>query len=508
MGFVDIPEAQTQKDYTIDFLTDGNLALFASSGFGKSFTLGTIMTTLAVKNSPELLNYYIVDLGNSALIPYMNLPHTADYMNFDAVEKLVKFMKLMEDTIKECKKLLALAMVQNYETYNQMHEDDPLKAIIVFVDNYDVVKELGMDFEGFIMRLSRDGFGLGIYVVLTATRTNAIRYATLNNFKNKIAHYLYDKAEINAIVGRSQYDIPEIKGRSLIKLENINIMQVYTPFLFEDNVEFIQKLKDYIQQIKDVYKGQPLKGIPVLPEVFTSDQFNQYNSEENVEIKLGLCVQEVVTVDANIKGSPYVIIGPQKSGKTNTLELLMNQMINEGECHIFDSPEMRLYKYSKQDNVNYVSTDEELQDFVDDIYTEIEERREAFQEAMRQGSDMQGFYDQFPSVTVFIDETDAFVAKMEQKYKGFGTTLKEACTMGVKVIATASASKLKGFDELTKMFKVVNYGLVLGNQGTTTIFPIKSVKEYPNFGKGLLFDNGEYRRILIPKYVETKEDKA
>ena len=84
IGLIDIPEEQKQIDYTVNFIKDGNLAIFSSSGYGKSTTLGTIMMTLAVKNNPKYLNFYVLDFGNSSLIPYKMLPHVADYMTFDS----------------------------------------------------------------------------------------------------------------------------------------------------------------------------------------------------------------------------------------------------------------------------------------------------------------------------------------------------------------------------------------------------------------------------------------
>ena len=63
-------------------------------------------------------------------------------------------MKLIENEIKERKKLFAQAMVQSFDIYNQMNEQNPLKAILVVIDNYDIVKEMEVEFEQLTMRLS------------------------------------------------------------------------------------------------------------------------------------------------------------------------------------------------------------------------------------------------------------------------------------------------------------------------------------------------------------------
>ena len=60
-----------------------------------------------MKNRTELLNYYILDFGNSALIQFRNLPQTAEYISFEEEEKMNKFIKLMEEEIKTRKRLFA-----------------------------------------------------------------------------------------------------------------------------------------------------------------------------------------------------------------------------------------------------------------------------------------------------------------------------------------------------------------------------------------------------------------
>ena len=72
---------------------------------------------------------------------------------------------------------------------------------MIAIDHFDVIKEMGIEDEEFFTKLTRDGLGLGIYVVATTTRINSIRQATLNNFKNKIAGYNFDENEIFLAVG-------------------------------------------------------------------------------------------------------------------------------------------------------------------------------------------------------------------------------------------------------------------------------------------------------------------
>ncbi|MEF9920358.1 MAG: type VII secretion protein EssC [Erysipelotrichaceae bacterium] len=500
VGLVDIPEMQAQDDYCVNFVDDGNLAIFASSGFGKSTTLGTIISSLAVKNNPKYMNFYILDFGNSSLIPFKNLPHTSDYMNFDSNEKLGKFSVIIQKEIKERKRLMGQAMAQNFDMYNKMNPDNKMKAIFICIDNYDVVKEISMEFEDFLSKASRDGAGLGIYTVVTATRVNAIRYATLNNFKEKIAQYMFDNGDVLSLIGKSSYALTEKKGRALIKRKLISMMQVYTPVDFEEDVDYMENLKSLIAKVKDTYTGHSAIGIPVLPEVFTTKDYSNYaiaNSEKDL---IGLNLDNVELVSANITAFPYIILGPVKSGKTNFLEILMNQ--DKGIKYLFDSSSLDLFKYKNNEEFKYISNEDDSNDFMGDLMDEISTRRKGLDQALANEDVISPieYISNLPNWTVYIDDVDTFMAKM-MKYTNLVPTFKEAADVGIRIIITATSSNPKGFDDASKYFKSSNYGAVLGNQGSLNLFSLPSIKDTPTFGNAVLCDNGLFTKVKLPKYM-------
>lgn len=498
LGLIDIPEEQKQIDYEIDFIKEGNLAIFSSSGYGKSTTLGTIMLTLAVKNNPQLMNYYLLDFGNSSLIPYKVLPHVADYMTFDSEEKLSKFQKILTEEIKSRKQLFAREMVQNFDMYNKLHQDQPLRAIFMIIDNFDVVKEISMEFEEFIMKTTRDGVGLGIFTIISATRANAVRFATLNNFKNKIIQYLFDDGDVISLLGRSPYKLSEIKGRALVKQKIISMMQVYAPVVFKDDVEFITNLKNKIQDIFDHYTGPKVRGIPVLPEVFTTKDFINYNCETTNKNIVGLSLDRVENVSVDLHAAPYLILGPAKSGKTNLLEILINQC--SGISYIFDSDSMELYKYHDVSNINYIDSSK-VNDFIEVLFAEVEKRRAGLEEALTKGMVVspRDYFNKLPDWMIYIDDADSFIQKVQSIAK-IASLLEQAAGVGIGFVATVNSNKLKGFDEVTKFFKNATNGAVLGQMGTLNIFPL-NMRDIPNFGYAVLCANGDMQRVKLPKYM-------
>lgn len=506
LGMLDIPEEQRQLPYERNLGKDGNLVYFASSGYGKSTLLSTIIVSLALQNSVDNLNFYLLDYGNNALIPMNGLPHTADYITFDDDERLGKFVHLIQEEIKLRKRKMAEKMVQNFDVYNQS-STEKMKAIVVVVDNFDVVKEKGFELEEFFTKLSRDGVGLGIYLVITATRMNGIRYATLNNFKNKIAGYLFDTSEATSIVGKSTYALPEIKGRALVKMNQVNLMQIYTMVEFDSEVMYSNRIKELVQRIQEMYPTKRAPRIPILPEVFTSSMLSNYRNEREDLLPLGLDLQTVEIKGIETGDSPFVIVGDTGKGKTNILRVVMSQIVGKGRIHLFDNSEMGLFAFKDIDDVQYVTPDT-FEEFAEELNGECHNRKGEFLCALEENSksNPKTFYKNMPPYYIVIDDVELFIEQSKNYVKEYPNFMKEATEVGIMIIMTAHTGKVKGYDDLTKWVKSTVNGLVLSNQGTLNIFPVASTRDYPQPGNALLFKNGSYSKIKLPRYEERGEE--
>ena len=502
MGLIDIPEEQEQREYRLNLAKDGNIALFAASGFGKSIFLTTIMLSLAIKNSVDMLNFYICDFGNSALIPLNALPHTADYISMDDNERLTKLIRILTEEIKERKKLFAKHMVQNFEVYNQTNEE-PLKAIVVLIDNYDVVKEISQDLEDFFGKLSRDGMGLGIYMIITATRQSGVKYAILNNYKNKLAGYLVEKSEAHSLVGRSEYQPQEIEGRVMVKHTIVSMMQVYTMVDFKSEVDYNANLKKLIDTIGSMYPTKRAPRIPVLPERFTHSMLSRFAGKVNPDIVLGLHKETVELAGFERNVAPFVILGDAGKGKTNLLKVILEQIVGTETIYLFDSSAKELFYHKDAKNLTYIEDQEEVEEFTEEFAEFAQSRKGNFHRALQENPRLtpRAYYASCKPVYIVIDDSDEFAETFKPSAQALAECLKLAAETGCCVIATVHSTKTKALNELGKFFKTTTDGILVGSPGTTSTFPTVPGRELPALGEGLLFCSGAYERILLPRYV-------
>ncbi|MDO4304363.1 MAG: type VII secretion protein EssC [Bacillota bacterium] len=501
IGMVDIPEQQSQTEYAVNMMKDGNIAFFAAAGYGKSVFLETVLLSLAVKNSVDRLNFYICDFGNNALIPLNALPHVCDYITADDKERLGKLMTIIQQEIKNRKKLFAEKMVQNFDVYNQT-VDEPLKAIVIIVDNYDIVKELGAEEEEFFTKTGRDGLGLGIYLVITAGRMNGVKYTAINNYKNKIAGYMLDHTESVSLVGKYAYSVAAIEGRAMVKTDQVSIMQVYTMVPFKNDIEYNKNLKELVQDIREMYPTKRAPRIPVLPETFMYSMLADYTAAHACEISLGLHKASVELRGLSRSMSPFLIIGDAAKGKTNMAKVIVGQAMDKGQVFLLDSKDMELYAFKGKKNIHYVEDVDDLDDCIDMLRKISQRNKEAFETAVKSGKNVtpKTFYETVEPAYIVIDDLDDFIAEYQGSLGEITPVIKAAAESGIGVIATVHSSKPKGFDELNKWFKTSANGLVIGNMGTTNIYPAVSMREMPALGEGLLYANSTYERLLLPKF--------
>ncbi|WP_192932796.1 hypothetical protein [Lachnobacterium bovis] len=110
-----------------------------------------------------------------------------------------------------------------------------------------------------------------------------MRSAVMNNFKEKIAGYNFDESEIRSLIGRTSMTVPEDKkGRALVKLNEIDIMQIYTPVPCPDEWTYMEKLKEFVSTMAEKSTEKKAKGIPVLPEELHFSQLPEYPGYEEM----------------------------------------------------------------------------------------------------------------------------------------------------------------------------------------------------------------------------------
>ncbi|HEL2651966.1 TPA: type VII secretion protein EssC, partial [Streptococcus suis] len=306
LGMVDIPSRQSQEVLEHDFEKDGHIALFSSPGMGKSTFVQTLVMDLARQLTPEELHFYLLDFGTNGLLPLRDLPHTADLLMAEDTEKLTKFMRRIKEELAKRKAAFSRYAVPNLTLYRQASGDE-LPVIFLVLDNFDGLKEasLGAEMETLLQTLAREGASLGIYLVLTAGRSGALRPGLQASLKTRLALKLTDDVESRTIVGRHQHVMEEVPGRGLVHLDEVEVFQVALPAYAKDSFGLVQAVQDEAKNMAASWTGRRPEGIPVMPESLSFEEFAGLTSVQEAvaggELPIGLDFENVESVGLKLE---------------------------------------------------------------------------------------------------------------------------------------------------------------------------------------------------------------
>lgn len=266
VGEYDDPSNQRQELLTVPLSMEGNCLIYGSTGNGKTTFLTALIYSLIKNHSASEINLYILDLGAETLKVFEKAPQVGNVVTASEAEKVINLFKLLRKEINKRKQRFA-EQGGDYQGYCKSGNSD-MPNIVVIINNYSAFTELYPDYQDEFSIISRDGIKFGIYFVVTAGSTNAVRYVTQQNFKMIFTMQLNDTADYSAIVGKTDGLVhSKCKGRGLVLLDRVYEFQTAYCTDADDKPDFIRK--SCIELLRsDTSRAE---SIPVLPDIVSYD---------------------------------------------------------------------------------------------------------------------------------------------------------------------------------------------------------------------------------------------
>lgn len=263
IGEVDDPVNQRQLAMTFPLTRDGNTIIYGTAGSGKTVFLTTLIFSLIEQHTPDEVNLYILDFGSETLGAFSEAPHVGDVMLSHDTEKVNKLFQMLQQKIEQRKKKFS-PYGGDFGSYNRLAADQE-PSILVIIHNYSVFTELFEGKEEMISLLTREGLKYGIYFILTALNTGAVRYKTLQNFKQLYVLQLNDLSDYSGVLGNVEGVYPsKLKGRGIFKKDSVYEFQL-AHIQAEDN-NLLNELRTRCASYARQWTGAAAVPVPVLPD--------------------------------------------------------------------------------------------------------------------------------------------------------------------------------------------------------------------------------------------------
>lgn len=206
-----------------------------TTGSGKSELLLTIITGLAIRYDPSIVNFVMVDFkGGAAFEPFRTLPHTVDIVtNLQGTAGARTFVALRAELNRRSKMIADsnTKHIVHYRSKNYHMTREPFPHLYVIIDEFaEMVKEMP-EFKGHLDSIARLGRALGVHLLLATQRPSGVVSDQIRaNMKFRICLRVETAEDSRELLRRSDAAFlpPNIPGRAYIQVgnENVELMQV------------------------------------------------------------------------------------------------------------------------------------------------------------------------------------------------------------------------------------------------------------------------------------------
>ncbi len=510
IGLLDNPREQSQAPCEIDFLRDGHLIIYGSASTGKTYLIQTIIMSLANRYSTKDVNIYIMDFGGTSLKKFERLAHCGGVMTIEQESKISQFMLFIFRIMNERKQIFERKRSENFSDYKVSFKDEPLPAIFIFIDNYYALSETYDMVDEQMMLIAREGTKYGIFLTATVSNTTLVRYKFSINFKMAITFQLTEKGEYDSIVGRTEGMEPaNIPGRALIRNKPPCEVHICLPE-FKD--KGIDKLLDIFEEYTENGIIEKAQLIPQMPSRIDINEIN-VNTDK---LAIGLNDNDLQRVLVDVSVTPALIVtGNPMSGKSTVIVSWINalsQKLGEGNLKVYalDSNSMGIFPLMKLPFVRDISAQTDMNEFVDELVEEIEDRRNQVREVRTSNGDIDALKASWPQIVYVIDKLSELTSSDNYKLKELlERIIRYERNLKISVIASDNTSEIEGnWDSLAKVIKDEQTGLLLGSIKDQSLFSVKypygSTEKELELGDGYLVTKSKYSGIrcaIIPELI-------
>ena len=372
IGLIDEPADQRQYPFELDFAKLGHTVIYGAPVTGKTTLLQTLIVSLSLIRKPNEASIYIMDFGGWNMSVFKDLPHVGGIANDNEPERLKKLMLLLSDILQERKEKFSRAGVGNITAYRETCAET-IPDVFLIVDNFGSMIKMYPDMDSFFITLTNSGANYGVYLVATATATNAVPMKISQNIKNALALQMIEKSDYTYTVGRVSGELPPVMGRGYAKGNPPLEFQTALPAPGDDDKTVSDNIKKIAEYMRRAWDGDLPAMIPEMPETIT------YGSVKTKGIALGLSVDKVQPVVFDITTQHYLLIsGTEQSGKSSLLQVVARQIKEKlgGLLYVFNIKGDGLNELRAVSD-EYLTAAKEIDTFVEGLRPELQRRHTA-----------------------------------------------------------------------------------------------------------------------------------
>lgn len=321
LGTADLPTEQSQETVSFRPDVDGNLAVYGTSGSGKSVLLRTLAVAAGVTPRGGPVHVYCLDFAAGGLRMLEPLPHVGAVIKGDDSERVVRLLRTLRDLAQRRAQDYPAVNAGTVAEYRELAKQPDEPRILLLVDGFPAFREqweVGSgraEWYAAFQQLLTEGRALGIHVVFTADRPGSVPGSVASSVPRRVVLRLADEG-MYAVLGVED-DILDAKsppGRAIVDGAETQIAIMGGSANVADQSDAINKLARAMAR-RATKPAPPIEALP------TEYSLTTLPSQVAGQPALGLSDLDLSPVGFDPTGTIVVSGGPQ-SGRSTALAAL------------------------------------------------------------------------------------------------------------------------------------------------------------------------------------------
>ena len=320
LGMIDDPARQAQHLHAYDPEKDGTLAVFGTSGAGKSAVLRTLAVGAALQSSVSRTEVYGLDFGAAGLAMLAPLPVVGGIIDGGDHERVARLLTRLASVLDERTPRYAAVRAASLSEFRAATGDQLDPRILLLIDGFGAFREAyetqpgRTAYLGIVARLLSEGRSVGVHVVLTADRPGAVPNAMAASIGRRLVLRQADEnAYLNLGIAKDILDSGSPAGRGVFAGET-NEIQIAVPSGSTGTVDQAAAIDSLAERLieQGVHRAAPVQRL--------SDHVgvNELPAAVSDQPVLGLEDSTLAPIGFNPQGA-FIVAGMPGSGRTTAL---------------------------------------------------------------------------------------------------------------------------------------------------------------------------------------------
>ncbi|HEY2794664.1 MAG TPA: type VII secretion protein EccCb, partial [Micromonosporaceae bacterium] len=336
IGVLDIPLLQQQQPLMMDFGgTHGHLAIVGAPQTGRSTALRTIMLAGMLTHTPSEMQFLCIDFGGGSLHQYAVAPHVGTVAGRTDQAVVSRTLAEVHALIIEREVLfreLGVASIEEFRarrSAGRLPEGMRAADVFLMIDNWGGLRGEFEDADAAVADIAARGLGVGVHLVITASRWMEIRPALRDSIGTRMELRLNDptESEVNRkLAGRMVNAVP---GRGIAP-PGVHFHLVLPRLDGQETADGVYEAQDEIlAKIAAGWTGAGAPAVRMLPSYLSVESLRALPRGTRPGVPIGIAEADLGPVLLDVAGGDphFLVFGDAGSGKTSFLRTFIDGLV-------------------------------------------------------------------------------------------------------------------------------------------------------------------------------------